>query len=111
MFFCLVMAVLYVTDSRRSVLTGSILLFFGILLRVGYGLSVTPYTRMYLHTLENSLHTPPEMVPTLSVIDPSRSTSTCLTFHTSSQHLVSCQERIVNANHHVFWLEDLSLPC
>ena len=34
------MAALYVTGITRSVLTGSTLLFFGILLRVGYSLSV-----------------------------------------------------------------------
>ena len=34
------MAALYVTDVTRSVLTGSTLLFFGVLLCVGYGLSV-----------------------------------------------------------------------
>jgi hypothetical protein len=34
------MAALYVTGITHSVLTGSTLLFFGILLRVGYSLSV-----------------------------------------------------------------------
>ena len=34
------MATLYVTGITRSVLTGSTLLFFGILLRVGYSPSV-----------------------------------------------------------------------
>ncbi|KAI0251968.1 hypothetical protein BJV78DRAFT_1206012 [Lactifluus subvellereus] len=40
-FSSLVMAALYVTAGiKRSVLTGSTLLFFGILLRVGHSLSV-----------------------------------------------------------------------
>ena len=71
-----------VTDITRSasVLTGSTLLFFGILSRVGYGLL---YYRNVDITMLSKIYAP-KMVPVvLSMIDLSR--STCLTFHNQFQ--------------------------
>jgi hypothetical protein len=61
----------------RSVLTRLTLLFFGILLRVGYGLFVCNpcIMRMYRHALENCFHSSPRMVSeTLSMIGLSQRT-------------------------------------
>ena len=61
------MAALYVTGIPHSILTGPTLLFFGILPRVGYGLSACdPVLRECITMLSrNSFHLPPQIVPDL----------------------------------------------
>ena len=89
-FSTLVMATLYVPD-----ITCSVLLFFGILRCVGYGLSVCDAVLHECIIMLSRRFLPPPASngawhPTYDrPISP-----TCLTFHTSSKHLVSCQEHM-----------------